>query len=137
MKLYILPVLVILGCEPPQTIQYCWYQCTYDGLEQSSDECDPTFRINKLCTAPTKRTATLGEFVSVIGYDPDIATEEHHSVKLMVSAYVQEIVGNDFVLSEPGRPGLLGAGVWSEEGELIGLVQGDHVDGRMWGRSVE
>lgn len=132
----LLALALLVSCAP-QMETVCYWQCVGDGVEQSADTCEPTTKRNRDCDEPPKRSAQIGEPVQVIGFDPELSTDGH-AVLVYVSAYVQSIVGSDFVLSQPGRLGMLGAGVWGDDGALIGLVQGEQGGtGLMWGREVE
>lgn len=134
MTRYLPIILLAIACEP-ETIRYCNWVCVDDNVEQTAGTCAEDLgltRKNPDCEEPVKREAVLGEYVQVIGYDND-----NGAAPIIVLSYVSELVGADFVLSEPMRPGLLGGSVWGADGALLGIVEGAQGDGIMWGRSVE
>jgi hypothetical protein len=111
MKNTYLIVLAIIGCQPLETI-HCVHTCVADGVSATATICGNEEASSK-CVAPEIGEAELGQVVIVLSGAPkqDDATVVH--------------VDNDheFWISGKLRDFDLGGGVYSEDSELLGIIE--------------
>jgi hypothetical protein len=108
---YIIPLLALIGCQPLENIR-CVSTCVADGVSATATICGDEEARSK-CVAPEMGEAELGQTVIVLSGAPkqDDATVVH--------------VDNDheFWISGKLRDFDLGGGVYSEDSELLGIIE--------------